>query len=54
MKGLLKNLGLILVFLAALILIACQFTGNVNNNVILGLCAFMAVGGLVLYKRLAD
>ena len=49
MKGLLKNLGLILVFLAALILIACQFTGNVNNNVILGLCAFMAVGGLVLY-----
>ena len=58
MKGLLKNLGLILVFLAAIILIACQFTGNVNNNGILGLCAFMAVGGLVLYivlnKRLAD
>ena len=32
MKGLLKNLGLILVLVGAVILVACSFTGNVNNN----------------------
>ena len=32
MKGLLKNLGLILVVIGAVILVACSFTGNVNNN----------------------
>ncbi len=36
MKGLLKNLGLILVLVGAVILVACSFTGNVNNNAILG------------------
>lgn len=57
MKGLLKNLGLILILVAAIILVACQFTGNVNNNAILGTSAFLAVGGLIVYivcnKKLA-
>ena len=58
MKGLLKNLGLILIVVAAIILIVCSFTGNVNNNVILGTSAAMVVLGLVSYivlnKRLTD
>ena len=31
MKGLLKNLGLILILIGVVILLACSFTGNVNN-----------------------
>lgn len=58
MKGLLQNLGLILILVAALILIACSFTDNVNDNVILGSCAALTVIGLVSYivinKKLAD
>lgn len=58
MKGLLKNLGLILVLVGAVILVACSFTGNVNNNTILGTSALLMVVGLVSYivinKRLAD
>lgn len=58
MKGLLKNLGLILVLIGAVILIACSFTGNVNNNTILGSSAVLVVLGLISYivinKRLAD
>lgn len=58
MKGLLKNLGLILVVIGAVILVACSFTGNVNNNTILGTSAVLVVLGLVSYiainKRIAD
>ena len=36
MKGLLKNLGLILILAGVVILLGCSFTGNVNNNAILG------------------
>ena len=58
MKGLLKNLGLILVVIGAVILVACSFTGNVNNNAILGTSAVLIVIGLVSYilinKRIAD
>ncbi|AVM56381.1 hypothetical protein C3V43_00240 [Bacteroides heparinolyticus] len=58
MKGLLKNLGLILVLIGALILVACSFTGNVNNNAILGGSVVLVVVGLISYiainKRLAD
>ncbi len=58
MKGLLKNLGLILVVIGAVILVACSFTGNVNNNAILGTSAVLVVVGLVSYiainKRIAD
>ncbi len=58
MKGLLKSLGLILVLVGAVILIVCSFTGNVNNNAILGTSAFLIVLGLVSYivinKRVTD
>ena len=49
MKGLLKNLGLILVVIGAVILVACSFTGNVNNNTILGSSAVLVVVGLISY-----
>ena len=58
MKGLLKNLGLILIFIGAVILVACSFTGNVNNNSILGVSILLMVIGMVGYivinKRIAD
>ncbi len=58
MKELLKNLGLILILLGGLGMIACQFTGNVNNNGVLGGLFFLMVVGLIVYivinKRLAD
>ncbi len=58
MKGLLKNLGLILILVAAVILIACSFTGNVNDNMILGSSAALLVIGLIVYivinKKIAD
>ena len=58
MKGLLKNLGLILVVIGAVILVACSFTGNVTNNAILGSSAVLVVVGLISYivinKRIAD
>ena len=58
MKGLLKNLGLILILIGVVILLACSFTGNVNNNAILGTSAVLIVIGLISYilinKRIAD
>ncbi len=58
MKGLLKNLGLILVLIGAAILIVCSFTGNVNNNAVLGGSALLIVIGLLSYiainKKLAN
>ena len=58
MKGLLKNLGLVLIVIGAVILVACSFTGNVNNNAILGTSAVLVVVGLISYiainKRIAD
>ena len=58
MKGLLKNLGLILVVIGAVILVACSSTGNVNNNAILGSSAVLVVVGLISYivinKRIVD
>ena len=47
MKGLLKNLGLILVLVGAVILVSCSFTGNVNNNTLLGTSAVLMVLGLI-------
>ena len=49
MNGLLKNLGLILVILGAIVLIYGHFTGNVNNNALLGAGAGLGVIGLILY-----
>ena len=58
MKNLLKNLGVIFVVLGAIILIACYFTGDVNNNVILGSAMTLIVVGLlsfiILNKRITD
>ena len=58
MKGLLKNLGLILVVIGAVILVACSFTGNVNNNASVGSSAGLVVVGLISYivinKRIVD
>ncbi len=58
MKGLLKTLGLILILVGVVILIACSFTGNVNNNGILGTSAALILIGLVSYiilnKRVTD
>ena len=58
MKNLLKILGVILVVLGAIILIACYFTGDVNNNVILGSAMTLIVVGLlsfiILNKRITD
>ena len=43
MKGLLKNLGLILILAGVVILLGCSFTGNVNNNAILGTSVVLVV-----------
>ena len=58
MKGLLKNLGLILILIGVVILLACSLTGNVNNNAVLGSSVFLVVLGLISYivinKKIAD
>ena len=58
MKDLLKNPGMILVLVGAVILIVCAFTGNVNNNAILGTGLGMVILGLISYivinKRIND
>ena len=58
MKSLLKNLGVLLVIIGAVILIACFTTGNVNNNAILGSSLALVVIGLIahiiLNKRITD
>ena len=58
MKGLLKNLGLILIVIAANILVACAVTGNVNNNAILGGSVLLMIVGLITYiainKKITD
>lgn len=58
MKGLLKNLGLLLILAGAITLLVCAFTGNVNNNAILGGSITAIIVGLIAYiilnKRIAD
>ena len=58
MKGLLKNLGLILILIGVVILLACSFTGNLNNNAVLGSSVFLVVLVLISYiiinKKIAD
>jgi len=58
MKGLLKNLGLLLILAGAVTLIACAYTGNVNNNSILGGSLLAVVVGLITYiiinKRITE
>ena len=58
MKSLLKNLGVILVIIGAVILIVCYNSGNVNNNAILGgTFALIVVGFLIhiiINKRITE
>ena len=60
MKGLLKNLGLIMVVLGAVILIAIFLTGSsaVNNNGVLGGSIFLIIAGIIVYiimnQRITD
>lgn len=58
MKGLLKNLGLILILIGVIILVTSSFTGDVNNNAVLGASAALVVVGLISYivinKRMTD
>ncbi|MBQ8520763.1 MAG: hypothetical protein IJ456_05190 [Bacteroides sp.] len=60
MKSILKNLGLILVIVGAVILIAVFLTGStaVNNNAVLGGSVGLILLGLVLHivlnKRITD
>ena len=58
MKSLLKNLGVILVIIGAVIMIACFAAGNVNNNAVLGCSLTLVIIGLVAYiilnKRITD
>ena len=51
MKGLLKNLGLLLIIIAAVTLIAIFFTGRtaVNDNAVLGGSVALMVVGLILH-----
>jgi membrane-bound ClpP family serine protease len=49
MKNLLTNLGLILILIGILILVACAYTGNVNNNAILLTAIVLVIAGLVSY-----
>ncbi len=44
-----KHLGVILIILAAIVLVACEFTGNVNNNVILFSSVGVMIVGLILH-----
>ena len=58
MKSLLKNLGVLLVIIGAVILIACFTSGNVNDNSVLALSLALVVIGLIahiiLNKRITD
>ncbi len=57
MNAFLKILGLLLVIIGAIILIACFFTGNVNDNLLLGGAALFIIVGIITYivlnKRLS-
>ena len=51
MKSLLKNLGLLLVIIAAVALIAIFFTGSaaINDNAVLGGSVAIMIVGLILH-----
>jgi len=60
MKSLLKNLGLLIIIIAAVILIAIFFTGSaaINDNAVLGGTVALMIVGLILHivlnKKIAD
>ena len=49
MNTFLKNLGLILVAIGSIVLIACFFTGNVNENIYLVGSAALIIAGIIAY-----
>ncbi len=51
MKSLLKNLGLLLIIIAAIVLIAIFFTGStaINDNTVLGGSVALMIVGLILH-----
>ena len=51
MKSLMKNLGMLLIIIAAVVLIAIFFTGSsaVNDNAVLGGSVALMVVGLILH-----
>lgn len=57
MNNFLKNLGLILVVIGAVVLMACFFSENVNNNALLATGVGAIIAGIIAYivlnKRLA-
>ncbi|MFA6832476.1 MAG: hypothetical protein WCR36_09470 [Bacteroidaceae bacterium] len=58
MKSLLKNIGIILIFIGTAVLLFSAVTGNVNNNVVLGGSLATIIAGLLAYiiinKNIAD
>lgn len=58
MKGLLKNLGLLIILVGAGILIGCAVTKNLDNNTLLGTAVVLIIGGFIAYiainKRISD
>lgn len=58
MNGFLKNLGLILTILGAIILFVCFATGNTNDNTLLATSVGLIIVGVVAYiilnKRIAE
>lgn len=58
MKGLLKNLGLLIVLAGAAILIGCAVTKNLDNNTLLATAVVLIIGGFIAYiainKRISD
>ncbi len=53
-----KNLGIIIIIIAAIALIACGIMGEVNNNYITFGCVGLAVVGLIVHiivnKRITE
>ena len=49
MNTFLKNLGLIMVIIGAILLVVCYFTGNVNENSLLIGSAALIIGGIIAY-----
>lgn len=58
MKGLLKNLGLLIILAGAGILIGCAATKNLDNNGLLGTAVVLMVVGFIAYiainKKIVD
>lgn len=49
MKGLLKNLGLLVILAGVGILIGCAATKNLDNNGLLGTSIALIIGGFIAY-----